>query len=98
MTTKPPDPTRLRCCVPFCGRTRAPQDRFAEWVCPQHWTAVDKRLRRLHAGCKRAGNKAFWRKGWADVVADPRLARMAAREIRVWARCKRQAIERAAGI
>jgi len=92
---------RVRCCVPFCRRTRAPQDRFAEYICPAHWAAVDRRLRRLHAACKRAANKATWRNprwGWAVGAPDPVAEKAVAREARVWEKAKRQAIERAAGI
>ena len=101
MRTKILADERVRCCVPFCRRTRAPQDRFAEWVCPTHWTAVDRRLRRLHARCKKAANKATWRNprwGWAVKDPDSVAWHAVAREARVWERCKRQAIERAAGI
>ena len=44
---------RVRCCVPFCRRTKTPQDRYAEWVCPTHWAVVDPRLRRLFRPAKR---------------------------------------------
>ena len=92
---------RLHCCVPFCRRTKTPQDRYAEWVCPTHWTGVDPRLRRLFRACKKAANKATWRNprwGWAVKDLDPVASHAVEREARVWARCKRQAIERAAGL
>lgn len=42
---------RLRCSVPFCGRTTG--EPFTEWVCGNHWRLVPKRLRRLYALAKR---------------------------------------------
>lgn len=88
---------RLSCCVPFCRRTTkrvADQvyienhfrvDLFAEWICSEHWRHVSDRTRRLHSMAKRRLRK----------FKDLKNLKIGAR---LWARCKREAIERAAGI
>lgn len=70
---------RLHCLVPGCRRT-TPAGRFSEWVCPKHWPAVSRDLRRRYARAKRRA------------VKDPRWARIAAR---LWVRCRQAAIEEA---
>jgi hypothetical protein len=72
---------RVRCVVPFCGRTTKPGD-FNEWICAKHWPNVDRRTKWLHRAIKRKARRF----GWTD-----ELAGMAAR---VWIKAKRQAIER----
>lgn len=77
---------RIPCAVPGCGRSRSPDSTWAEFICPRHWAAVDRRSRRilhlLHRRIRRLGSS-------------PRLVAL---ENRVWSICKHQAIERAVGI
>lgn len=96
--------TRLPCCVPFCRRTTAGP--FGEWICGKHWASVSrqtKRRRRCVMRLVERSRKRFHRQyaeqGWRwkpsqfeRVEAAKRLADA------LWQRCKREAIERAAGI
>lgn len=75
---------RLFCIVPFCRRTTKP-DGFREWICGPHWRPVSKRLKRLHAASKRRHRRA------PDQATHARCDR-------VWALCKRHAIEAAGGL
>ena len=85
---------RLQCCVPFCRRTRAydrPADavegaRPTEWICGDHWLLVDKAKRRVWGRIR-----GRWRRFGPPAAAN-------AIEDRLWARLKREAIERAMGI
>jgi len=90
---------RVPCCVPFCRRTIKGR---GEWICGNHWPAVSTVLRRRKARLFRRyrylyGDNGFWHfppgspKRLAAIKLD-RLCRKA------WERCKRAAIERAAGI
>lgn len=74
---------RIRCCVPFCGRTKANDGTFDEWICQVHWQPVPRVMKRAYARIKReVRHGAPW---------GPRAAR-------IWCRVKRAAIEAAAGI
>lgn len=42
---------RLRCCVPFCNRTRKP-DEYAEWICGKHWPLTDLQSRLVYRRMK----------------------------------------------
>jgi hypothetical protein len=102
--------SRLRCEVPFCKRTRGrrkgdaadPDPAHEQWICGDHWRRVSPHLRRRKARLERLyrrrfGDASFWTfpggspKRIAAVKLD-RLCRLA------WERCRRQAIEHAAGI
>jgi hypothetical protein len=99
---------RLPCCVPYCRRTTA-ADRIApnnEWICQIHWRLVPatvKRRKRLADRIWDRANATFLRlyeeQGCCFHEHQYRRA-LAARDVRsaAWQRCKRQAIERAAGI
>lgn len=76
---------RLPCIVPFCRRT-APAGIYSEIICAPHWRMVGHRTKWLYAAVKRRLRR---------VPTDD--ARRRQRD-RVWARCKREAIEAAAGI
>lgn len=76
---------RVPCAVPFCRRTRAP-DQFTEWLCGDHWRLVDARLRKL----RRKILKRLQRGATGGNVAKL--------DVWTWERAKRQAIERAHGL
>jgi len=77
---------RLRCCVPFCRRTRKNVDpHMAEWICGDHWRLLDLRHRRVYGRYTR-----HWRRFGAD--------RNSEAVWRIWCWIKRKAIERAMGI
>ena len=82
---------RLTCAVPGCARTRGqrkgeqPIRDGEEWVCGDHWRLVPRWMRAIKA-------RAFRR---AKRVYTPAHVRAA---LRIWARCKREAIERSVGI
>lgn len=87
---------RLRCCVPHCRRTKKAEpdlvateagviDFAGEWICPNHWPAIPAGTRRLHSVAKRRAKKS-------GTLPALKLG------ARLWQRCKRQAIEAAAGI
>ena len=96
---------RICCCIPFCRRTRKPwegMNETSEWICGKHWPLVSKTLRRrdslfLRRYKKRFGTNSFWcyPAGSPDRIEAARLARLCEMS---WERCKKQAIERAAGI
>lgn len=84
--------TRARCCVPFCRHTRAVPSTWTsthEWICGDHWRAIDKPYRRVWGRYKRK-----WRRFGPAITEMV----MTDAEYRVWCRLKRQAIERAGGI
>lgn len=92
---------RLSCCVPFCKRTRK-ADGSTEWLCGNHWPLVPAKLRRLKSLAERRykrryANRSFWTfpAGSPDRLGAVRLDRLCNR---LWERCKKAAIERAAGI
>lgn len=87
---------RLPCLVPHCRRTRRQEpdpvnvdgqifDLMEEWICPRHWPLVPAEARRIYSAAKRRLRK----------LQNQKCAAVAAR---LWRRCKREAIERAAGI
>ena len=82
---------RTPCCVPFCRRTTA-NIFYREWICPDHWREVSLTAR---------VDKRKWARIAKRVVTvhHPRyLGRIFARADAAWERCKREAIEAAAGI
>jgi hypothetical protein len=80
---------RLHCCVPFCGRSTKNEKGYVEWVCQKHFGPVSARAKFIHRAAKRAQmrGRAGWTKDEINALA-----------MRAWARVKREAIERAAGI
>lgn len=102
---------RLRCCVPFCNRTRGqrkgedPIREGEEWICHEHWRAVPRKMkafkRRAKAKWKRAVGRRDALTGMDDPNYEPVMAELFAAKVRskwIWQRCKRAAIERAMGI
>jgi len=92
---------RIRCCVPYCRRTRKADDAH-EWICQQHWSDVPPYLRkrknrlfRLYR--RRFGDRPYWQfpPGSDQRREAVRLERMC---VLVWRQCKRKATERAMGI
>jgi hypothetical protein len=81
----------LRCCVPFCRRARLGNEAEEEWICPQHFRLVDRRLHALY-------NKAHGRAEKAEASPGPDDAPHKLQAYRLvtwlWKRCKRQALER----
>lgn len=84
---------RIRCCVPFCTRTRgdrknSPVCEGMEWICAEHWQAVPARYRRAHSRAWNwTGGLPYRRKG------APIGRACSAAGWRIWERCKRAAIE-----
>jgi len=79
---------RIRCCVPFCGRTfsREKVGFPREIICGKHFRAIGPRTKQQYRGINRKLKK------WPD---DERLFRL--HDLN-WRRAKRQAIEAAAGL
>ena len=69
---------RISCLVPFCRRTTKRIAAWDEWICGNHWRAVDPKLKAIKRAAKR--------------MRRSKLAGL------IWERCRRQAIERAAGL
>jgi hypothetical protein len=98
---------RIPCIVPYCRRTTA-ADRIApnnEWICQIHWRLVPatvKRRKRLADRIWDRANATFLRlyEEQGGYLEQQYRRALAARDVRgaAWQRCKRQAIERAAGI
>jgi hypothetical protein len=91
---------RLGCCVPFCRRTTKRD--CSEWVCGPHWAAVPTLLKKRKYKLFRLYKRRFGTNGyWAYPAGSPnrllavRLERLCEK---AWKRCKRAAIETAAGI
>ncbi len=103
---------RLRCLVPYCNRTRGrrkgepPLDGDEDWICGKHWPLISyptkaawrlakRRVRRIVA--KRPEHRTWWR---YPAGSPQRIAayHMWKRYEQAWEKCKREAIERAAGI
>lgn len=85
---------RLSCCVPFCHRTRGdrkgdPLVPDMEWICREHWRLVPSRLKRRRTKIRRIEKRSD------DLCIEFRVEEA---DLKIWAACKRQAIERAAGI
>lgn len=78
--------SRLRCCVPFCKRTRADDGITVEIICGPHWVAIGRRYRQAY---KRAQRRYH---------ANPENKVLHRCTERLWLRCKAMAIERAAGL
>lgn len=96
---------RLRCCVPFCRRTRGdrkndPVTEEMEWICHEHWAVIPLRRRRVWYRLHR-----LWLKDdgmtleaiWNHPKWGKRAIYRAALD-RIWAHLKREAIERALGV
>jgi len=97
---------RVTCLVPHCRRTRKHDSRYSEWICSVHWTMVSKRTkakRVLHNRFvrreirRRPMVREYWkmRPGSSERI---RAVRMWWLSDQLWERCKREAIERAAGL
>ena len=76
---------RTKCVLPFCRRTTHAD--WDEWICAEHWRGVRRRTRWLHFAIRRKVKR--------DPGLDPRFAEMRRQN---WRRCKRQALEAAAGL
>jgi hypothetical protein len=94
---------RIPCCVPFCRRT-ADAEKFKgeEIICGKHWRLASATQRRRQSRMARMYRRRFGRNGyWEYPAGSPdrldavKLARILEK---LWERCKRQAIERAAGL
>ncbi|RWF63913.1 MAG: hypothetical protein EOQ34_30070 [Mesorhizobium sp.] len=99
---------RIACCVPFCRRSIA-KDRnggHTDWICGVHWPGVSRKLKAEYNLAKRRARriirrKPIYREYWKLPPGSPgrcSAVAMWARLDSIWARCKRDAIERAAGI
>lgn len=96
---------RLTCCVPFCRRTCRNEKGFSEWICPDHWRLVSrrtKRRRRLAVMAAKRADERFqevYRQQNGFTLQQFERA-WAAKELAqgLWTRCKREAIEGAAGL
>lgn len=103
---------RLQCCVPYCRRTRGqrkgepPISSDEEWICGRHWPLVSYRTRAAYNLAKRRARhilkyKPHYRKFWELPPGAPERCSavgIVARVGQAWEKCKREAIERAAGI
>lgn len=96
---------RVACCVPFCRRTRKP-DGYPEWICGKHWRMVRKRTRTRMKLMNRIVRReirrnplvsTYWKMkpGSRERISALRTFGLM---VAVWQRCKREAIERAAGL
>lgn len=84
-------PGRVPCLVPFC-RCTVPEGRHppgSEVICQKHWRAVSKREKAFLRMVRRALRRTL------DPQGRERLLQM---DDRAWARCRKDAIEKAAGI
>jgi len=98
---------RIRCVVPFCQRTiaAAKLEPDNEWLCQIHWRLVPatvKRRKRLADRIWNRANATFMRLydeqgGFQEHQYRRALAALDVRRS-AWERCKREAIEGAAGI
>lgn len=80
---------RIPCCVPFCHGSRGdrknqPVCEGMEWICSKHWRLVSRKTKRLRSAARRRFKARPGHADRADAI--------------IWARCKREAIEAAAGI
>lgn len=76
---------RVPCCVPFCRRTIVNKNGWSEWLCPDHWRLVSRKIKALRAKVRH--EKKFNRHAHGFDL-----------DAWLWREAKRQAIERAAGI
>lgn len=97
---------RIQCCVPFCRRTRKAGP-YSEWICAIHWPMVSKRTKQRRRLADRASKRAdsrfnvkvAARTGGVWTVVEWNRVKAAHRlRIQLWERCKREAIESAAGL
>lgn len=96
---------RIQCCIPFCQRTHRNDEGFSEWICPRHWKNVSKRTRRKKSASEKIALRANQRfraeydsqGGYQELQLDRAVAAIALKN-RIWERCKREAMEGAAGI
>lgn len=93
---------RISCCVPFCRRTFKNDEGHTEVICRKHWRLASPYMRcrktkffRLYR--KRFGETPYWQ---YPAGSPQRLEALRIDKIceRIWKACKKQAIERAAGI
>lgn len=97
---------RIPCLVPFCRRTTGGDQGFSEWICQPHWSAVPRSTRAAYNLAKRRARRIYrhrphYRTFWKLPPSSPsRLAAVAVRRRLddAWSRCKRAAIEVAAGL
>jgi ABC-type iron transport system FetAB ATPase subunit len=100
-------PARVTCCVPFCRRTTKKLWDDYEWICAVHWPMVTRRTKRRRVLAKRALKRARFR--FEKICLQRKIAAWtrsergrveAARRLAwaLWERCKREAIETAAGL
>ncbi|RUW41512.1 hypothetical protein EOA37_09630 [Mesorhizobium sp. M2A.F.Ca.ET.015.02.1.1] len=91
---------RISCCVPFCRRTRKPGCR--EWICHRHWMAIPMHIRRRKYKLDRLYRHLFGDQFWGAFPGGSPKRLMAVKLdrlcLKAWNRCKRVAIEKAAGI
>jgi hypothetical protein len=97
-------PGRIPCVVPYCRRT-ADATKFEgcdEIICGKHWRMAPASWRRRHSRMfrtyrRRFGNSGYWEfpAGSPQRIDAVRLHRLCET---LWQRCKRAAIEAAAGI
>jgi hypothetical protein len=86
---KPLAPGRIRCCIPFCGRTfKKVHEGEYETMCGRHWRLGDKKLRDLRSRLMRV-----YKRG----IQGPERERIEILLDRLWDRVKAQATERAMG-
>ena len=81
----------LHCLVPFCRKTRRGSDEAEEWICPQHFRRVDRRLHGLYNAAHRRATAADAAPGPEDTPEKLRAYRLVTW---LWRRCVRQALER----
>jgi len=74
-----------RCLVPGCGRTTRRFPDVTEWICAEHWRAVNRKLRRRLFRNRRRVQKY----GDADAWRRHQL---------IWSQIREQAILRAMGL
>lgn len=91
---------RTPCCVPYCRRST--KHSYSEWICSVHWPAVPKRLKRRLSLFKRRYRQRYGNTAWHLYPAgsDNRIGAVRVDRLirKVWAACKKAAIESAAGI
>lgn len=97
--------TRVACCVPYCRRTRKPSG-FMEWICSKHWAGVSRRTKQRKKANSRFVRRELRRNPMAAEYwklppgsqARIKAVRMWGLADAIWNDCKREAIERAAGL
>lgn len=92
---------RLRCCVPFCPRTRA-SDGKGEWICGPHWRGIPRAVKAAFSKARRTYRKRFGGNHFSEYPpgSPNRLAAVDADHAwrDAWAACKAAAVEAAAGL